>query len=61
MSDSYERNLCDRFCDPESSRHCRHEMALDANGKRLLVTSGLVRAPIYQVELSLSFSLSVSV
>nr|XP_015878316.2 WD repeat-containing protein 91 homolog isoform X1 [Ziziphus jujuba var. spinosa] len=44
----WSRN-CSRFCDPESSRHCRHEMALDANGKRLLVTSGLVRAPIYQV------------
>ena len=26
-----------------------HEIALDSNGKRLLVTSGLVRAPIYQV------------
>ncbi|KAJ9541308.1 hypothetical protein OSB04_027814, partial [Centaurea solstitialis] len=32
------------------SRNCnRHEMALDLNGKRLLVTSGSVRAPIYQV------------
>ncbi|XP_021806799.1 WD repeat-containing protein 91-like [Prunus avium] len=32
------------------SRNCsRHEMALDANGRRLLVTSGSVRAPIYQV------------
>ncbi|KAE7996106.1 hypothetical protein FH972_000854 [Carpinus fangiana] len=38
-----------RFFDPESSKICRHEMALDANGRRLLVTSGLVRAPIYQV------------
>ncbi|KAB1204938.1 hypothetical protein CJ030_MR7G015228 [Morella rubra] len=37
------------FCDPESSKKCRHEMALDANGGRLLVTSGSVRAPIYQV------------
>lgn len=27
----------------------RHEMALDANGRRLLVTTGSVRAPIYQV------------
>lgn len=26
-------------------------MALDANGRRLLVTSGSVRAPIYQVNL----------
>ncbi|XP_037495359.1 WD repeat-containing protein 91 homolog isoform X2 [Jatropha curcas] len=32
------------------SRSCsRHEMALDANGRRLVVTSGAVRAPIYQV------------
>ncbi|GFY84125.1 hypothetical protein Acr_03g0008990 [Actinidia rufa] len=38
-----------RFCNCENSLHCRHEMALDANGKRLLVTSGSVRAPIYQV------------
>ncbi|KAH9677506.1 WD repeat-containing protein 91-like protein [Citrus sinensis] len=37
------------FCDPESSKSCRHEMALDVNGRRLLVTSGSVRAPIYQV------------
>ncbi|KAH9646749.1 WD repeat-containing protein 91-like protein [Citrus sinensis] len=40
---------CSRFCDPESSKSCRHEMALDVNGRRLLVTSGSVRAPIYQV------------
>ncbi|PON96927.1 hypothetical protein TorRG33x02_073060, partial [Trema orientale] len=40
---------CSRFCDLEGSKHCRHEMALDANGRRLLATSGLVRAPIYQV------------
>ncbi|XP_068331279.1 uncharacterized protein [Pyrus communis] len=40
---------CSRFCDPESSKSCRHEMALDATGRRLLVTSGSVRAPIYQV------------
>jgi WD repeat-containing protein 91 len=26
-----------------------HEIAMDSNGKRLLVTSGLVQAPIYQV------------
>ncbi|XP_021826918.1 WD repeat-containing protein 91 homolog isoform X2 [Prunus avium] len=44
----WSRN-CSRFCDPESSKNCRHEMALDANGRRLLVTSGSVRAPIYQV------------
>ncbi|XP_057480413.1 uncharacterized protein LOC130767536 [Actinidia eriantha] len=44
----WSRN-CSRFCNCENSLHCRHEMALDANGKRLLVTSGSVRAPIYQV------------
>lgn len=33
----------------KSSCHLRHEMALDANGRRLLVTSGSVRAPIYQI------------
>ncbi|KAG5558724.1 hypothetical protein RHGRI_008622 [Rhododendron griersonianum] len=38
-----------RFCNHENSGHCRHEMALDADGRRLLVTSGSVRAPIYQV------------
>lgn len=32
-----------------SSSHLRHEMALDANGRRLLVSSGSVRAPIYQI------------
>ncbi|KAI8564939.1 hypothetical protein RHMOL_Rhmol03G0222200 [Rhododendron molle] len=37
------------FCNHENSGHCRHEMALDADGRRLLVTSGSVRAPIYQV------------
>ncbi|WCJ36756.1 hypothetical protein M5689_017937 [Euphorbia peplus] len=40
---------CNRFCDPETSKHMKHEMALDANGRRLLVTSGAVRAPIYEV------------
>ncbi|XP_052198191.1 uncharacterized protein LOC127805127 isoform X2 [Diospyros lotus] len=40
---------CSRFCNLENSLYCRHEMALDANGRRLLVTSGSVRAPIYQV------------
>ncbi|KAL6320674.1 hypothetical protein AAG906_008674 [Vitis piasezkii] len=44
----WSRN-CSRFCNIESSRHYRHEMSLDANGRRLLVTSGSVRAPIYQV------------
>ncbi|XP_076905541.1 uncharacterized protein LOC143561308 [Bidens hawaiensis] len=45
----WSRN-CHRFCNPEISQQYRHEMALDANGKRLLVTSGSVRAPIYQVQ-----------
>ncbi|XP_057463862.1 uncharacterized protein LOC130753716 [Actinidia eriantha] len=40
---------CSRFCNCKNSVHCSHEMALDANGRRLLVTSGSVRAPIYQV------------
>ncbi|XP_027110169.1 uncharacterized protein [Coffea arabica] len=44
----WSRN-CSRFCNFENSLHCRHEMALDANGKRLLLTSNSVRAPIYQV------------
>ncbi|XP_024989467.1 WD repeat-containing protein 91 homolog isoform X1 [Cynara cardunculus var. scolymus] len=44
----WSRN-CNRFCNPQNSQYHRHEMALDANGKRLLVTSGSVRAPIYQV------------
>ncbi|XP_062200672.1 uncharacterized protein LOC133903351 [Phragmites australis] len=39
-----------RFCNPESFNKCMHEIALDSDGKRLLVTSGLVRAPIYQVQ-----------
>lgn len=38
-----------RFCDTENSLSLRHEMALDANGKRLLATSSSVRAPIYKV------------
>ncbi|XP_038686064.1 WD repeat-containing protein 91-like [Tripterygium wilfordii] len=40
---------CRRFFDPKASRYCRHEMALDAHGRRLLVTSSSVKAPIYQV------------
>ncbi|XP_022739069.1 WD repeat-containing protein 91 homolog isoform X1 [Durio zibethinus] len=39
-----------RFSDLETSNYYRHEMALDANGRQLLVTSGSVRAPIYQVQ-----------
>ncbi|KAJ0967545.1 hypothetical protein J5N97_024462 [Dioscorea zingiberensis] len=41
---------CSRFCYPESTKVCRHEAALDFSGRRLLVTSGLVRSPIYQVQ-----------
>ncbi|XP_006654240.1 WD repeat-containing protein 91 homolog [Oryza brachyantha] len=41
---------CSRFCSPESFNKHMHEIALDSDGKRLLVTSGLVRAPIYQVQ-----------
>ncbi|KAF8380131.1 hypothetical protein HHK36_027613 [Tetracentron sinense] len=41
---------CSRFCNPESANICRHEMGLDADGRRLLVTSGSVRSPIYQVQ-----------
>ncbi|KAK9062336.1 hypothetical protein SSX86_019522 [Deinandra increscens subsp. villosa] len=44
----WSRN-CHRFSNPENSQYYRHEMALDAKGKQLLVTSGSVRAPIYQV------------
>uniref|UniRef100_A0A5B6Z005 Anaphase-promoting complex subunit 4 WD40 domain-containing protein n=2 Tax=Davidia involucrata TaxID=16924 RepID=A0A5B6Z005_DAVIN len=44
----WSRN-CGRFCNRENAVYCIHEMALDANGRRLLVTSGSVRAPIYQV------------
>lgn len=38
------------FPDHETSKYCRHEMALDANGRQLLVTSTSGRAPIYQVQ-----------
>ncbi|WOL10631.1 WD repeat-containing protein [Canna indica] len=41
---------CSRYCSPESLKTCRHEMALDSNGRRLLVTSGSVRSPIYQLQ-----------
>uniref|UniRef100_A0A0E0DPM2 Anaphase-promoting complex subunit 4-like WD40 domain-containing protein n=1 Tax=Oryza meridionalis TaxID=40149 RepID=A0A0E0DPM2_9ORYZ len=41
---------CSRFCSPESFNKRMHEISLDSDGKRLLVTSGLVRAPIYQVQ-----------
>lgn len=46
---------CSRFCYPlNGSKYCSHEMALDANGRRLLVTSSSLRAPIYQVHGQLS-------
>ncbi|XP_047322304.1 WD repeat-containing protein 91 homolog isoform X2 [Impatiens glandulifera] len=45
----WSRN-CSSFCHFENSTYNKHEMALDANGRRLLVTSGSVRAPIYQVQ-----------
>ncbi|XP_039044664.1 WD repeat-containing protein 91 homolog isoform X2 [Hibiscus syriacus] len=38
------------FSDSKRSKYCRDEMSLDANGRQLLVTSGSVRAPIYQVQ-----------
>ncbi|XP_010261433.1 PREDICTED: WD repeat-containing protein 91 homolog [Nelumbo nucifera] len=41
---------CSRFCNPDSAEIYRHEMALDASGRRLLVTSSSVRSPIYQVQ-----------
>ncbi|XP_057736594.1 uncharacterized protein LOC130951867 [Arachis stenosperma] len=42
---------CSRFSYPlKGPQYCRHEMALDASGRRLLVTSSSVRAPIYQVQ-----------
>ncbi|XP_028104013.1 WD repeat-containing protein 91 homolog isoform X2 [Camellia sinensis] len=53
----WSRN-CSRFCNHANSEH-RHEMALDANGKRLLATSGSVRAPIYQVNLDFPLHLSL--
>jgi hypothetical protein len=42
-----------RFCNQESFKTRMHEIALDSNGKRLLVTSALVRAPIYQVSITI--------
>lgn len=41
---------CSRFGNVYDFGANRHEMALDANGRRLLVTSGSVRAPIYHVQ-----------
>ncbi|XP_031504214.1 uncharacterized protein LOC116266897 [Nymphaea colorata] len=42
-----------RFCNCESTRIPRHEMALDSHGKRLLVTSSSTRSPIYHVQSNL--------
>ncbi|XP_075099805.1 uncharacterized protein LOC107772598 isoform X3 [Nicotiana tabacum] len=42
---------CSRLCNLQNSLHYKHEMALDADGRRLLVTSNSLRAPIYQVNL----------
>ncbi|XP_054812378.1 uncharacterized protein LOC129313373 isoform X3 [Prosopis cineraria] len=41
---------CNRLRYPGDLKYCRHEMALDGSGRRLLVTSGSVRAPIYEVQ-----------
>ncbi|XP_074281749.1 uncharacterized protein LOC141606500 [Silene latifolia] len=40
---------CSRACNLGTSKAGRHEMALDATGKRLLLTSDSVRSPIYQM------------
>ncbi|KAL8170427.1 hypothetical protein V2J09_022231 [Rumex salicifolius] len=40
---------CSRFHTPAISKNYRHELALDSDGRRLLVTSDSVRSPIYQV------------
>ncbi|XP_019178061.1 PREDICTED: WD repeat-containing protein 91 homolog isoform X1 [Ipomoea nil] len=44
----WSRN-CSRFCNLQSGSIYKQEMALDANGNRLLTTSNSLRAPIYQV------------
>lgn len=44
----WSRN-CNRFHDPQNLSQFKQEMALDAKGRRLLVTSNSVSAPIYQV------------
>ncbi|KAJ4956881.1 hypothetical protein NE237_013664 [Protea cynaroides] len=41
---------CSRFFNLQSAEISRHEMALDASGRRLLLTSNSVRSPIYQVQ-----------
>ncbi|KAL6509276.1 hypothetical protein OROGR_022586 [Orobanche gracilis] len=46
---SLVEELQQEFCDLENSYKWKREMALDADGGRLLMTSSSVRAPIYQV------------
>ncbi|XP_078431742.1 uncharacterized protein LOC144703455 isoform X2 [Wolffia australiana] len=41
---------CSRFCNLGSSRLSRHEIGLDSDGKKLLVTSNSVRSPIFQLQ-----------
>ncbi|MQL84964.1 hypothetical protein Taro_017485 [Colocasia esculenta] len=41
---------CSRFCNLGSSKRLKHEISLDSNGRRLLVTSNSVRSPVYQVQ-----------
>ncbi|KAL9163210.1 hypothetical protein ABFS82_06G025600 [Erythranthe guttata] len=53
----WSRN-CNRYCSPANSS--RHQMALDANGRNLLVTSNLTTAPIYQLRGQMSGMRSLS-
>ncbi|KAL8049549.1 hypothetical protein ABFX02_06G026200 [Erythranthe guttata] len=53
----WSRN-CSRYCSPANSS--RHQMALDANGRNLLVTSNLTTAPIYKVRGQMSGMRSLS-
>eukprot|EP01018_Ginkgo_biloba_P015437 Gb_17847 [translate_table: standard] len=39
-----------RFCCHENLKLPRHEMALDANGRRLLVTSNTLASPLYRMQ-----------
>ncbi|KAF6162120.1 hypothetical protein GIB67_008249 [Kingdonia uniflora] len=41
---------CSRFFNHGNAEAYKHEMGLDFNGRRLLVTSGSVRSPIYQIQ-----------
>ncbi|KAI3987916.1 hypothetical protein MKX01_021030 [Papaver californicum] len=49
-TDSLVERQQQRFFNQESTKICRHETALDAHGRRLIVTSDSVRSPIYQVQ-----------